>query len=435
MAGGRARGANALLALGIEASYGDPSSVGDWFKVPFVSANLGEEQPLEASDVLGFGRVVQAPGQGAVDNVGDVVVPLCARNMGLWFTLLYGAPVTTPGVAALGSLAFSAQPASNGTISVGGQTFTFVSGTPTANQIKIGPTLKQTLANAVRVLGQSAVAGVAAASYWADADGKTIRVRHDSVGVVGNSFALASSTSPASNATVSGATLAGGAATGGYRHVWRSGAFSVPSASAEIGMPEVPSFALNYGLKANTFGVPLQRSGNLNATINCMAQGELPVAAVTAVEDEATLEMKKFSSFSGSALRNGAPFGAELVGGQFNYSNGMEGLPTVGRGDGRIGGVDEGTPSFTGTLNIRYASTEFRQQAENGEACELSYAWAIPATTFALRVTVDEVYLPKAKNAVTGPGAVQADYNWQGAGRVTVVLDNDVAAYVVPEAV
>ncbi|MFN7110323.1 MAG: phage tail tube protein [Brevundimonas sp.] len=433
MAGRRARGANAQMPLGIEASYGDSSSVANWFLVPFVTENLGEEQPLDASDVLGFGRVVQDPGQGAIDNVGDVVVPLCARNMGLWFTLLYGEPDTTAGVAATGSITFSAQPVNNATVSVAGQAFTFTTGTPTANQVKIGPSLKQTIANAVRVLNQSAVAGVAAASYWATADGKTIQVLHDSVGVAGNSFALATSTTPASNATASGSTLSGGSATGGYRHVWYSAEQTLPSASVEVGMPEVPSFAMNYGLKANTLGVPLQRSGNLNATINCIVQGELPIAAVTATSGVTTLEMKKFSSFSGLALRNGSPFGAELVGGQLNYSNGMDAVPTVGRGDGRIGGVDEGMPSFSGVLNLRYNSTEVRQQAENGEAVELVYAWAIPATTFALRITIERMFVPKAKSAITGPGAVQADYNWQGAGRMKVVLDNDVSEYLVPE--
>lgn len=434
MAGRRARGANALMALGIEASYGDSSSVADWFMVPFVTANLGDEQPLTEPDVLGFGRVVQDPGQGEVDNAGDVVVPMCARNMGIWFSLLYGEPETTPGVAATGAITFAAQPANNATISVGGQAFTFTTGTASANQIKIGPSLKQTIVNAVRVLNQSAVAGVAVASYWAGADGKTIQVLHDSVGTAGNSFALATSTSPASNATASGSTLAGGSASGGYRHVWYSAEQTLPSASVEIGKPEVPSFDMNYGLKANTLGIPLQRSGNLNATINCIAQGEQPTAAVTAASDVATLEMKKFSSFSGLALRNGAPFGADLVGGQFNYSNGMEGVPTVGRGDGRIGGVDEGMPSFSGVLNLRYSSTEVRQQAENGEAVELVYAWAIPASTFSLRITVERMFVPKAKAAITGPGAIQADYNWQGAGRVKIVLDNDVAEYVVPAA-
>lgn len=430
----RARGSNALMALGLEASYGSADSVETWFQMPFVSANLGDEQGLVESDVLGQGRNAQQPGRDAVNNAGDVVTPLCARNVGLMLTLLLGAPTTTQGLAAQGSISFSAQPANNATITLAGQAFTFVSGTPTTNQIKIGPTLAQTVANAVRVLNTSAVTAVAAATYWGDADGKTIRIAHDALGTGGNSFALAAGSSPASNATASGSTLSGGAASGGYRHVWTSGGLTLPSASVEIGMPEAPSFSTNYGLKANTLGIPLQRSGNLNATWGLIGQGETPVAATTATEDVQTLALRKFSSFSGVARRNGAAFGADLVSGQFNYSNGLEAVPTVGRGDGRVGGVDEGMVSVSGTLGVRYSSTDMQTQAENGEACELTFAWSIPATLFALRATVAEVYLPKAKRPITGPGAVQADYNWQGAGAVTFVLDNDVAEYVVPAA-
>ncbi|MFS0710379.1 phage tail tube protein [Brevundimonas sp. 1P8-tot-C-2] len=440
MAGGRARGANARFLLGMEASYGALLSVLSWFQVPFVSANLGDEQGLVESDVLGFGRMPQQPGRDAVNNAGDVVVPLCARNIGLWYTLLLGAPTTVAGVAATGALTFSAQPANNSTVTIAGQDFTFVSATPTANQIKIGPNLKATITNAVRALNASGVAGVAAATYWGDPETNKIHVLHDAVGTGGNSFTLAAS---AVAVTASGATLTGGAATGGYRHTWKVDASSLttPSATAEVGMPEVPSFAANYGLKANTYGVPLQRSGNLNATIGTIAQGETPVAAETIEGAPTVLVMRKFSAFSGTARRNGMPFGPSLVSGQFNYSNGADPVPTVGRGDGRIGGVDEGMAGVTGSVGIRYNSTEMQTQAENGEACELAFSWAIPGSTFALRHIAHAVYLPKAKRPITGPGAVQADYNWQGAqdpvtGRlVTFVLDNDVAEYVVPEAV
>ncbi len=432
----RARGANALMALGVEASYGDTSSVEAWYKVPFVSANIGDEQGLIEDDTLGGGRKTREPGRGEVNNAGDMVFPMCARNIGLLLTLLLGEPTTTAGLAAKGSVTFTEQPASNATLTIAGQAFTFVSGTPTANQIKIGPSLRQTIANAVRVLNQSAVAGVAAASYWGDPVGTVIHIHHDTPGVAGNSFTLATSVT---GATVSGATLAGGAATGAYRHVWTAGASVLPSASVEIGMPEVPSFAMNYGLKANTFGVPLQRSGNLNATVGFIGQGETPIATATDVTGATTLEMRKFSSFSGLARRNGMPFGAELVGGQFNFGNGMEGVPTVGRGDGRVGGVDEGMATVTGAVNVRYNSTELQTQAENGEACELAFAWAIPGTLFALRKIAHAVYLPKAKRAISGPGAIQADYNWQGAASpagelLTIILDNDVEEYVVPEA-
>lgn len=439
MAGGRARGANARLLLGMEASYGALLSVLSWFQVPFVSANLGDEQGLVESDVLGFGRMPQEPGRDAVNNAGDVVTPLCARNIGLWYTLLFGAPTTVAGIAASGDLTFSAQPANNSTITIGGQAFTFTTGTAGANQIKIGPTLKATIANAVRALNTSTVPGVAAASYWGDDAVRKIYVLHDAVGVVGNSFALAAS---AAAVTVSGATLTGGAATGGYRHVWKVDATSLttPSATVEVGMPEVPSYAQNYGLKANTYGVPLQRSGNLNATIGTIAQGETPITGATIKADPSVLAIRKFSAFSGTARRNGMPFGPSLVSGQFNYSNGADPVPTVGRGDGRIGGVDEGMAGVTGSVGIRYDSTEMQTQAENGEACELAFSWAIPGSTFALRHIAHAVYLPKAKRPITGPGAIQADYNWQGAqdpitGRlVTFVLDNDVQEYVVPAA-
>jgi hypothetical protein len=440
MAGGRARGANARFLLGMEASYGALQSVLAWFQVPFVSANLGDEQGLVESDVLGFGRMPQEPGRDAVNNAGDVVVPLCARNIGLWYTLLFGAPTTVAGVAATGALTFSAQPANNSTVTIAGQDFTFVTATPTANQIKIGPNLKATITNAVRALNVSGVAGVAAATYWGDPETNKIHVLHDAVGTGGNSFTLAAS---AVAVTASGATLTGGAATGGYRHTWKIDAASLttPSATAEVGMPEVPSFAANYGLKANTYGVPLQRSGNLNATIGTIAQGETPVAAETIEGAPTVLVMRKFSAFSGTARRNGMPFGPSLVSGQFNYSNGADPLPTVGRGDGRIGGVDEGMAGVTGSVGMRYDSTEMQTQAENGEASELAFSWAIPGTTFALRHVAHAVYLPKAKRPITGPGAIQADYNWQGAqdavtGRlVTFILDNDVEEYVVPAAV
>ncbi|QFU30278.1 phage tail tube protein [Brevundimonas sp. Bb-A] len=434
----RARGANARLLLGMEASYGALASVLTWFQTPFVTANLGDEQGLIESDVLGFGRMPQQPGRGAVNNAGDVVVPLCARNIGLWYTLLFGAPTTVAGVAATGALTFVSQPANNAIITVGGQAFTFTTGTAGANQIKIGPTLDQTLANAVRVLNTSAVAGVAAATYWAEDGTRKIQVLHDAVGTAGNSFTLASSSAAI---TVSGATLAGGAASGGYRHTWKvdGASLTTPSASAEVGMPEVPSYSVNYGAKANTYGIPLQRSGNLNATLGLIAQGETPTATMTTEDEPSVLTLRKFSSFAGTARRNGVPFGPSLVSGQFNYSNGADPVPTVGRGDGRIGGVDEGMAGVSGSVGIRYDSTEMQTQAENGEACELTFSWAIPGSTFALRHIAHAVYLPKAKRPITGPGAVQADYNWQGAqdpttGRlVTFVLDNDVAEYVVPE--
>ena len=46
-----------------------------------------------------------------------------------------------------------------------------------------------------------------------------------------------------------------------------------------------------YTLGGNTYGVPLQRSGNLNATIGTIAQGETPVTGATIKADPALADM------------------------------------------------------------------------------------------------------------------------------------------------
>lgn len=427
----RARGANALMAIGFEIDPGVPPASG-FHLVPFVSANLGETQGLVASDVLGFGRDPQQPGRDVIENAGDVVVPMCARNIGYWLKMLFGDPTTTAGLAATGSLTFSAQPANNATITIGGQAFTFVSGTPTANQIKIGATLAETIGHAVRTLNASVVAGVAAATYRGDARGARIDISHDAIGTSGNAMTLAAGSSPASNATVSGSTLAGGSASGAYNHVFITGAQTLPSASIEVGMPEVPSFGMNWGIKANTLGIPLQRGGNLNATLGLIGQGETRAGSTAAGTPDA-LDMMRFSSFAGLARRLGVPIG-DLVSGQFNVSNGLDPVPAI-RGDGRISGVDEGMLAVTGQVGVRYSGQEFQDLAENGAATELEFGWTIPNTIFALRSLVHSVYLPKSKLPITGPTGIQADYAWQaaeapGLGRTaTITLVNDVASY------
>lgn len=427
----RARGANATLAIGFEASEGVPPADG-FYKIPFVSANLGEEQGLEASDIMGHGRLPQEPGRGAVDDAGDVVVPLCARNIGIHLFGLFGEPTTTEGVAASGALTFSAQPANNATITIGGQAFTFVTGTPTTHQIKIGATLPETIANATRALNASVVAGVAAATYRADVRGAIIRITHDTLGTSGNSFTLVAGSSPASNAVASAATLTGGAATGAFHHTFVAGAQSLPSASIEVGLTDVNRFGMNWGGKHNSFGVQLARSGNLNATLNIIAQGET-VAGSTGAGTPTELAVKRFSNFSGLVLRNKVPI-ADLVAGALSYMNGLDPVPAIGRGDGRISGVDEGVAACTGTSGVRYSTNELQLLAENGEASEFEYAWTIPGTNFALRWIIHAVHLPKAKLPVTGPTGIQADYAWQGSeaaagGFVTVVLTNDVEGY------
>src|SRR3990172_2093666 len=79
--------------------------------------------------------------------------------------------------------------------------------------------------------------------------------------------------------------------TGVYTHTFVSGALTLPSMAIEIGMPEVPSYGMNVGVRANSMKVQLQRSGLLNATMSLIAQGETKATSSAAgTPTEAAIE-------------------------------------------------------------------------------------------------------------------------------------------------
>lgn len=95
---GRPLGINAVMAAAIETSYGlTPAAT--FFKLPFVSHGLGEEQPLLEDDQLGFGREGLDPTYDVITNDGDITVPVDLRGIGFWLRQTFGAPITTPGAA------------------------------------------------------------------------------------------------------------------------------------------------------------------------------------------------------------------------------------------------------------------------------------------------------------------------------------------------
>jgi len=426
----RARGANAVMALAFESAYGTPPGSG-FKRVPFVSAALGEQQNLIESDLLGYGRDPQQPARDVINNDGDVVVPLDLRNFGYWLKLLLGAPATTQGTAASGSFTFDAQPANNSTISIGGADWTFVSSAPSGDESLIGATLLETLTNAVIGLNKSATAALVAQTYSLNLAGNAIIVTSDTIGIGGNSVALDASTAPDSNATASGATLAGGSASGPYNHVFTSGALSLPSAAIEIGMPDVPSYGMNFGAMADKLSIQLQRSGLLNGTISVIAQGETRNGA-SGAGSPTEQAIERFTQFTGQIRRDGVPLG-NVVSGQFSYANGLDKVEVI-RPDGRIAGADPAMLAVTGQVGVRFADTSLLDLAVAGTPIELVFEWSIAAGKL-LRFTVHNVNLPKPKLPITGPAGVQATFDWQAsehpvlAKTCTATLVNDLSAY------
>ena len=90
----RAQGARAQMAFAFEMTYGTPPASG-YTKMPFASTSLVAEQPLQTSELLGYGRDPQAPINDAVTADGDVVIPIDAEAFGFWLKAAFGAPTTT----------------------------------------------------------------------------------------------------------------------------------------------------------------------------------------------------------------------------------------------------------------------------------------------------------------------------------------------------
>ena len=73
----RAQGARAQMALAFETVYGTPPGSG-FTQMPFITSSLAAEQPLLASELLGYGRDPRAPLLDAITTDGDVEVPIDA---------------------------------------------------------------------------------------------------------------------------------------------------------------------------------------------------------------------------------------------------------------------------------------------------------------------------------------------------------------------
>jgi len=218
---------------------------------------------------------------------------------------------------------------------------------------------------------------------------------------------------------------------GVYTHTFVSGALTLPSMSIEVGMPEVPSYGMNFGVRANSMKIQLQRSGLLNATMSLIAQGETKAGASAAGSPtEAAIE--RFSQFMGEIKRDSTSLG-HIVSAELTYSNNLDKVEVI-RPDGRIEDADPAMVAVSGTVNIRFADTVLLDQAVAGTACELSFGWAIGADK-SLLFTLHEVYLPKPKQPISGPGGIQAAFAFQAAEdpalqkTMTVALENDVSTY------
>jgi hypothetical protein len=199
-------------------------------------------------------------------------------------------------------------------------------------------------------------------------------------------------------------------------------------------LPDVGSFAMNYGVKLDKLKVALTRSGLLNATLSLIAQGEtIATSPSSGVQSGlSTLQTLRFAQASGSISRAGTPL-AGITSADFTFANNLETVDVI-RSDSRIDGADEGQSQMTGTINARFADTTLLTQAINKTPCVLAFAWSA-AGGMGLSVTAHRVFLPKVKRSIDGPKGIQVPFAFQASEdptlnkSVTIVLTNDVSGY------
>lgn len=424
--GKRAYGSNSSLLFGWESAYGVPDYT-TAYKMPFTANNLGSEQGLIESPILGFGRDPADPFMDVINVDGDLGVPVDPRYLGFWLTALYGKPTTTP-QAAIGRITFNTLPVAGNTITINGTVFTFHESASAGTNIEIKGTPALTVAEIVTVLNGSADTDVDDATY-AQVEGQAIlTITHDTTGPAGNAFTLA-----ASHAAVSAATLQGGC----YAHEFKSGASDIPSFWAEGGMPEVPAFFEHRGVKLNSMALNFARSGPAIATLNAIAQSEAPFN-VTRDPDPEELDLDVISQFKG-ALRSGGEFVGNVTTAGITYTNNLERIETL-RDDGFIDGADPTVAALTGSFDMRFADTDFIDYASTGTPLDLEFSYRL-TPGLSLAIAAHRVRIPKPKIGVSGPGGIPASFNFQSARdpsegvMVTTTLCNDMdgSDYVPPE--
>ena len=135
---------------------------------------------------------------------------------------------------------------------------------------------------------------------------------------------------------------------------------------------------------------------------------------------------------NGSVARNGTALG-NIVSAEITYANNLDRIETI-RSDGRIDGADPSIAALNGRIEVRFADQILVDQAINGEACEMDFAYSLPSGE-SFTFTVHAVYLPRPRIEISGPQGVQASFDWQAARDAaanvmcTAILVNDMETY------
>ncbi len=207
-------------------------------------------------------------------------------------------------------------------------------------------------------------------------------------------------------------------------HDFPAGEWDLPSASIEIGMPEVPHYAMISGVKANSLQLNLQRTGLLTATMGLMAQKEV-AASSTAAGTLTELPFERVRAWEGTVQKDGSALG-NVVSAQINYTNNLDAIDTL-EGSPNIAGADPSRAALTGQIVMRFADQVMYDEAVAGDPLELVFS--LPISSAALTISAHRAFLSKPRIPIEGPGGIQVTFDWQAAQAVSGAAEGKMAAF------
>ena len=432
---GVSMGVQTELSVAFETVWGTAADSG-YRLVKYLKNSLGVTQNIEKIAVLGVGRGREGNevNMGAITDTGAVEVPLDASDLGFWCKGLFGNPATSVGYhSGVGGITFASQPVNLSTITINGKTWTFVTGTPAANQTQISSVnLAGTLTALVNDLTTFAATGNAGTNplFQFTFSASTTKLTFNtpsSTGANANSIAYSTSTSPASNGTVDAAKMTGGT----HKHTFNSGADTLPSFTAVVAHIKVPTYATHVGVQVDSWSQTIDpKSPHGNVTLNLIGKnatwsgtyGGAPDAATARREDE-------FLTFGCAATKNGAAFG-NILSATINMANNLS--PDRCLGDaGSISDLVPGIFDANGTMKIRFTDSTLITNATDTTPIAIAFMWNDVNNVGGLnafRLLMSEVYLSMPKAAIDGPGGLSCDFTWNARSllqySVTAILVN-----------
>lgn len=231
----------------------------------------------------------------AVTNLNGVASVITAALSGgqtcVWtgsnFVITSG--TTGAGVYASGTVTFTGNPSNNDTLTLGGTQITFVTGTPTGNEVQIGSSANQTAANLQLFLQASLDTNIVKCSYSTALN--ILTITYKLIGTSGNSFSL---TKSSTSITLSGSDLAGGQVPSSVGYATTGAGTDI---SAQLGLTSALSQMLVPGYNAESPVACAEALANIST-----AWYGLMFSATTSISSPQSLAVSSFIEGTGGSI-------------------------------------------------------------------------------------------------------------------------------------